>query len=140
MLELQNLSVKSKMSEPVGPPDKPAVSQELHNKVIIDQTMKAIDAQQPQPINNNGTPIAGPRLPLGSSTDIQVPWKRSRRSGCRMFFPSSGRMGFNMIKVADQYPPLEIVRNMIQYETQLRLSDTVQELMDQYCMDEESVR
>ncbi|UJR12345.1 hypothetical protein I4U23_016522 [Adineta vaga] len=50
----------------------------------------------------------------------------------RMFFPSSGYMGFDVIKSSTELPPLDIVRAMITYETHLRLCDSIQQLMDEY--------
>ena len=35
-------------------------------------------------------------------------------------------------KLSDELPPLEVVREMIQYETRLRLSEPVQDLFDLY--------
>jgi hypothetical protein len=58
---------------------------------------------------------------------------------CRMFFPTSGHMGFDTIKLSDELPPIEIVREMILYETRLRLSDSIQEIMDEYHMDSNAV-
>ena len=57
-----------------------------------------------------------------------------------MFFPASGHQGFDLLKVSDELPPVETVRAMILYETQLRLSDSIQEIMDDYHDDEGAVR
>jgi hypothetical protein len=53
-----------------------------------------------------------------------------------MFFPTSGHMGFDTIKSSDELPPIEIVREMILYETRLRLSDSIQDIMDENHTDE----
>lgn len=39
----------------------------------------------------------------------------------------------------DDLPPLEIVRQMIDYETRLRLSDSIQELFDIYHRDDQAI-
>lgn len=88
--------------------------------------------------------IAGQQAP-SSKTDESAPPQPTRgkpkvaRAMCRMFFPSSGRMGFGKVKDSIELPPLETLRHMITYETRLRLSDSIQELMDVYHTDEESV-
>ena len=41
--------------------------------------------------------------------------------------------------LSDQLPPLEIVRQMIEYETQLRLSESVQELLDLYHENDDAI-
>lgn len=56
-----------------------------------------------------------------------------------MFFPTSGHQGFDLLKVSDEVPPVETIRAMILYETQLRLSDSIQEIMDDYHDDEAAV-
>jgi hypothetical protein len=48
-------------------------------------------------------------------------------------------MGFDTVKLSDEFPSIEIVREMIVYETRLRLSDSIQELMDEYHTDENAV-
>ncbi len=58
---------------------------------------------------------------------------------CRMFFPTSGHMGFDTMKLSEELPPIEIVREMIFYETSLRLSHSIQEIMDEYHTDESAV-
>jgi len=57
-----------------------------------------------------------------------------------MFFPTSGHMGFDKVKLSDEYPSIDIVRKMIAYETRLRLCNSIQELMDEYYTDENAVR
>ena len=64
---------------------------------------------------------------------------REPRMCCRMFFPTSGHMGWDTVKTSDELPPIDIVRQMILYETRLRLSDAVQNVMDQYYTDESAV-
>ena len=39
----------------------------------------------------------------------------------------------------DGFPPLEVLRQMIQYETHLRLSDSIQELFDLHHQDDKAV-
>ncbi|CAF3213464.1 unnamed protein product [Rotaria sp. Silwood2] len=56
-----------------------------------------------------------------------------------MFFPTSGHVGFHTIKLSDELPPIEALREIIIYETRLRLSDSIQELMDLYHTDENAV-
>lgn len=58
---------------------------------------------------------------------------------CRMFFPTSGHIGFETIKTSNELPSIEIVRDMILYETRLRLSDSIQNLMDEYYTDSNAV-
>jgi hypothetical protein len=48
-------------------------------------------------------------------------------------------MGFDTIKFSEELPPIEIVREMILYETRLRLSDSIQQIMDEYHTDESAV-
>ena len=56
-----------------------------------------------------------------------------------MFHPNSGRMGFEPIKMADELPLIETIRDMITYETRLRLSEPIQQLIDMYHEDETAV-
>lgn len=56
-----------------------------------------------------------------------------------MFFPTSGHIGFDLIQQSTEYPPLEIVQQMIIYETHLRLSKSIQQIMDEYRDDEAAV-
>ncbi len=109
---------------------------------LTKKTATAIAANGQPPMVNNKLPAEVPRpqvqqpsRPKASSKDED---QMSRRM-CRMFFPSSGRMGFDMIKDSDELPSIEIVRDMIAYETRLRLSEPIQELMDLYYKDEDSV-
>ncbi|CAF4497224.1 unnamed protein product [Rotaria magnacalcarata] len=57
-----------------------------------------------------------------------------------MFFPTSGRMGFDIIKTSNEFPPIETVCEIITYETSIRLSEPIQELMNFYYNDEASLR
>ena len=41
--------------------------------------------------------------------------------------------------LSDAFPPLEIVRKMIEYETKLRLSEPIQQLFDLYHTDDTAV-
>ncbi len=112
---------------------------------IAKKTTEAIAAEGPPPaVNNNSSTQAPPpqTIPVPSQPKVT---RTSRDLGemsrrmCRMFFPSSGRMGFDMITNSDELPPIETVRDMIAYETRLRLSQPIQELMDLYHADEDSV-
>ncbi|CAF4451748.1 unnamed protein product, partial [Rotaria magnacalcarata] len=62
--------------------------------------------------------------------------KNFSRAQCRMFFPTSGRIGFDTIKTSNEFPPIETVREIITYETSIRLSEPIQELMHFYYNDE----
>ena len=44
-----------------------------------------------------------------------------------------------MGELSDALPPLETVRDMIQYETRLRLSEPVQDLFDLYQGDDRAI-
>ena len=57
-------------------------------------------------------------------------------SRCLMFFPTSGHMGFEIIKTSAELPPVDVVRQMVAYDVQLRLSEPVQNLIDKYHDDE----
>ncbi|CAF1915608.1 unnamed protein product [Rotaria magnacalcarata] len=114
---------------------------------IEQQTADAIAAQvKHPPINNKQHKVKpSPFSPLnflnddhnGSFYHFLQDFSRAR---CRMFFPTSGRMGFDTIKTSTEFPPIEIVREMITYETSIRLSEPIQELMDFYHNDETSLR
>ena len=41
--------------------------------------------------------------------------------------------------LSDELPPLDIVRQMIQYETRLRLSEAIQDLFDLYQGDDRAI-
>ncbi|CAF1291604.1 unnamed protein product, partial [Rotaria magnacalcarata] len=66
--------------------------------------------------------------------------KNFSRAQCRMFFPTSGCIGFDTIKTSNEFPPIETVREIITYETSIRLSEPIQELMNFYYNDEASLR
>ncbi|CAF3263724.1 unnamed protein product [Rotaria socialis] len=114
---------------------------------IEQQTADAIAAQvKAPPINNKQhkvklSPFSPPNLlndnHNGSSYHFLQDFSRAR---CKMFFPTSGRMGFDKIKTSTEFPPIETVREMITYETSIRLSEPIQELMDFYHNDEASLR
>lgn len=44
-----------------------------------------------------------------------------------------------VVTLNDGFPPLEVLRQMIEYETHLRLSDSIQELFDLYRQDDKAV-
>jgi hypothetical protein len=48
-------------------------------------------------------------------------------------------MGFDKVKLSDEYPSIDVLHKMIAYETRLRLCNSIQELMDEYYTDEEAV-
>lgn len=56
-----------------------------------------------------------------------------------MFFPTSGRMGFEKVNISDELPPIEVLREMIAYETDLRLSEPIQELIESCHTDEKAL-
>ncbi|CAF0970137.1 unnamed protein product [Rotaria sordida] len=117
--------------------------EQQRDTVIKEKTRAAITAQEPPPppppVTNNQS-SARP-IPSPASQQPRPPKSRARNSKrmCRMFFPSSGRMGFDKVKNSDELPPIETLREMIMYETRLRLSEPIQELMDLYHIDEDSV-
>ena len=57
-------------------------------------------------------------------------------SRCLMFFPTSGHMGFEIIKSSAELPPIDVVRQMVSYDVQLRLSEPIQNLIEKYHHDE----
>jgi len=111
---------------------------------IAEKTAAAIASEGPPSVNNNNKP---PEQASSPSTYQQPPPPNSQpkrrqedsRRMCRMFFPSSGHMGFDLIKDSDELPSIETLRDMIVYETRLRLSQPIQDLMDYYHADEDSV-
>ncbi|CAF2412893.1 unnamed protein product [Rotaria sp. Silwood2] len=107
---------------------------------IARKTAKAIAAEGPPSSGNNGLSIQGslPELPRYQPPPPSPP-SRLRTEPfmmCRMFFPTSGHMGFETVKLSDELPSIEIVREMVLYETRLRLSDSIQKIMDEYHTDE----
>ncbi|CAF3550825.1 unnamed protein product [Rotaria sordida] len=115
--------------------------EQQRDTVIKEKTRAAITAQEPPPPPVTNNQSSARPIPLPSSQQTRPPKSRARNSKrmCRMFFPSSGRMGFDKVKNSDELPPIETLREMIMYETRLRLSDPIQELMDLYHTDEDSV-
>jgi hypothetical protein len=114
-------------------------SLEAHYNELARKTAAAIAAEGPPSANTNGSSVklTLPRLPRYEPPP--PPSRRSEFRGVRMFFPTSGHMGFDTVKLSDELPPIEIVREMILYETRLRLSDSIQEIMDEYHTDESAV-
>ena len=105
---------------------------------IARKTAEAIQAE--------GPPAAGPKIqPVLQDLpryEPPIPRKPDRERFdqiCRMFFPTSGHMGFGLVQTSEELPPLEIVQQMILYETRLRLSDSIQGIMDEYHTDEADV-
>lgn len=103
------------------------------------KTAAAIAAEGSPSTANNKSSIQRslPQLPRYQPPPPSPPSERYME--CRMFFPTSGHMGFDTVKLSEELPSIEIVREMILYETRLRLSDSIQEIMDEYHTDEAAV-
>ncbi len=86
--------------------------------------------------NENAIQLTLPELPRYQPP---LPVRPRRARACRMFFPTSGHMGFDKVKLSDEYPSIDVLHKMIAYETRLRLCNSIQELMDEYYTDEEAV-
>jgi hypothetical protein len=112
-----------------NPQQSPTDDKQQYDATITEKTRGAIAAQDAPSSKSNES---DPPKPTRGKPKIA-------RAMCRMFFPSSGRMGFGQVMDSAESPPLETLRHMITYETRLRLSDSIQELMDVYHTDEESV-
>ena len=120
------------------------VGNKQDHAVIAEKTTKAI-ATQVKPIistkngasASNGTKPADQKKPPPDRKPIDSRDFSERR--CLMFFPTSGHMGFEIVKTSDELPPVEAIREMIAYETRLRLSEPVQDLIDTYHTDEAAV-
>ena len=121
------------MSKETAAPPRPPDDKQQQVNDVTEKTQAAIAAEVAPPSSNK----ADKKNLLDRVFKRRRP--RSSRGNCRMFFPSSGRMGFDQVKTSDELPPVEILRDMIRYETRLRLSEPIQDLMDVYCADEESV-
>ncbi len=112
---------------------------------LAKKTAAAIAAEGPPTTDNNRSSVKPslPQLPRYEPPPPLPPLPRIARNltsmTCRMFFPTSGHMGFDTVKLSEELPPIEIVREMILYETRLRLSDSIQEIMDEYHTDESAV-
>ncbi|CAF3338629.1 unnamed protein product [Rotaria sp. Silwood2] len=94
---------------------------------IAQKTAEAIAAAGLPSSDNNGLSIKHslPQLPRYEPPPPPSP--------PRLRFPLSESI---TIKLSAELPPLEIVREMILYETRLRLSDSIQKIMDIYHTDE----
>lgn len=107
------------------------------NQVKEEVTATLNDIQKPEDPKKEKT-----KEPIVKKPDDE--WKPSRpsRGGggsysrCLMFFPTSGHMGFDIIKTSDELPPIDIVRQMVDYDIQLRLCEPIQNLIDKYHHDE----
>jgi hypothetical protein len=93
---------------------------------LVEKTIAAIATEDPPPTENNGSSVQRslPKLPRYQPPPPSPPppsQPSARHMVCRMFFPTSGHMGFDTVKL---------------YETRLRLCDSVQEIMDEYHTDE----
>ncbi|CAF1078116.1 unnamed protein product [Adineta steineri] len=103
---------------------------------LAEKTAMAIANEGPPP-NINNRPVIPNSLPPFPRYEPPPP----RRPQCerdmdpRMFFPTSGHLGFDIVKLTTELPSIETVREMVIYETHLRLSDSIQEIMDQYHTD-----
>jgi len=111
---------------------------------LAKKTAAAIAAEGPPTTDNNRSSVqlSLPQLPRYQPPPPPPPppsREQMSRMVCRMFFPTSGHMGFDTVKLSEELPPIEIVREMILYETRLRLSDSIQEIMDEYYTDESAV-
>ena len=108
---------------------------------LAEKTSAAITSEGPPPAVNNGPTVQPslPKLPRYQPPPPPPPIEERHMRVCRMFFPTSGHMGFDKVKLSDELPPIEIVREMILYETRLRLSDSVQDIMDENHTDESAV-
>ncbi|CAF3812573.1 unnamed protein product [Rotaria sp. Silwood1] len=113
---------------------------------IEQQTAEAIAANNKSPsaikkqIQSIRSLFSRPKREDKSRKSSHDPSDDILRSRCMMFFPTSGRMGFDKVEVSDELPPIEILREMITYETSIRLSEPIQELMDIYHKDEAALR
>lgn len=121
----------------------PGDSTEKRYAELAKKTTAAIEAEGPPPAAGIA-PTVQPTLPqLPRYEPPPPPPPRDRDYGrqmcCRMFFPSSGHLGFDKVEVSEELPSVEVVRQMILYETRLRLSDSVQAIMDEYHHDESAV-
>ncbi|CAF4222437.1 unnamed protein product [Adineta steineri] len=104
---------------------------------LAEKTATAIANEGPPPKINDRPAIPNtlPTLPRYEPPPPRRP-QRQREMICRMFFPTSGHLGFDTVKLTTELPSIETVREMVIYETRLRLSDSIQEIMDQYYTDE----
>ncbi|CAF0815690.1 unnamed protein product [Adineta steineri] len=118
-----------------------------YNK-IAEQTTAVLTAQgQPLSVASNGLTVANSTALPPSSNQKQPPPKPPKsnrptdysRGRCMMFFPTSGHMGFETIKTSSESPTIETIREMIAYETGIRLSESIQQLMDVYYKDEGAI-
>jgi hypothetical protein len=112
--------------------------------VIEDQTATAIATEeQPQPVTNRGPVVSNSSPPPNQQQPPpQLQFTRPKdysRGKCRMFFPTSGHMGFQLVKTSDEFPSIETIREMIAYEIRIRLCEPIQELMDMYHTDEAAI-
>lgn len=117
-------------------------SLETRYQELAKKTAAAIAAEGPPSAANNGIEIKPTLPPLPRYEPPPPPPPRRNQYNsmvCRMFFPTSGHLGFDQVKCSDELPPIDIVRQMILYETRLRLSDSIQELMDEHHTDESAV-
>ena len=112
--------------------------------VIADKTAAAIATQrQPLSVAKNGSLTPNGPPPSNQQQPPPEDYLRHGRDYSRaralMLFPTSGHMGFDIIKMSDELPPIETIREMIAYETCIRLCEPIQELIDIYHTDEAAV-
>ncbi|CAF1048206.1 unnamed protein product [Adineta steineri] len=110
--------------------------------MIAEQATAAITAQiQALSLTSNGSADTNSTTLSPSSNQTQL-FKQSRSdtvARCFMFFPTSGHMGFETIKTSNESPTIETIRDMIAYEIRIRLSESIQQLMDIYYKDEGAI-
>ena len=116
-------------------------SSEKRYAELAKKTTAAINAEGPAPNvpSESAVKPSLPQLPRYEPPPPRPPINEYGGMVCRMFFPTSGHLGFDKVEVSDELPSLETVRGMILYETRLRLSNSIQAIMDEYHHDEQAV-
>ncbi|CAF5081829.1 unnamed protein product, partial [Rotaria magnacalcarata] len=132
------------------PSNPPKTKQQKNTQNVANQLQANIEQKTAEAIAaNEKTPTASEKNDKKNRSVVSPPKRQGRsnrrppssgdgfsQSRCLMFFPTSGRMGFEKVRVSDELPPIETLREMIAYETNIRLSEPIQELMDVYHTDE----
>ncbi|CAM4917617.1 unnamed protein product [Rotaria socialis] len=135
-------------------PNPPKKEQQQSTQNVANQLKANIEQQTAEAIAaNEKTPTASEKSDKKKRSVVSPPKRQDpsnrrppgsedgfSRSRCLMFFPTSGRMGFGKVTISDELPPIETLREMIAYETNIRLSEPIQELMDVYHTDEAALR
>ncbi|CAF1489863.1 unnamed protein product [Rotaria magnacalcarata] len=136
------------------PSNPPKTKQQKNTQNVANQLQANIEQKTAEAIAaNEKTPTASEKNDKKNRSVVSPPKRQGRsnrrppssgdgfsQSRCLMFFPTSGRMGFEKVRVSDELPPIETLREMIAYETNIRLSEPIQELMDVYHTDEAALR